>query len=97
MNEFRGGTLGRLRAGTIGDRRGGGNEASARMGWHLGYRGAGRLRTREAKQGGASRIKDSANKDGKSTEGHSDLENLRRVLGTELPRKGEHPSRMRPA
>ena len=45
MNEFSGGTLGRLRAGTIGDRRGGGNEASARMGWHLGYGGAGGLQT----------------------------------------------------
>ena len=45
MNEFRGGTLGRLRAGTIGDRRGAGSEARARMGWHLEYGGAGGLQT----------------------------------------------------
>lgn len=34
-----------MRAGTIGDKRGAGNEARARMGWHLGYRGAGGLQT----------------------------------------------------
>lgn len=37
--------LGRLRAGTTGDRRGGGNEARARMGWHLRDGGAGGLQT----------------------------------------------------